>query len=154
MIDLHELEAIKQLKYRYMRAVDTKDYELLADTMTENATASYDSGKYAFNNRAEILAFLQEGMANIITLHQLHHPEIEITGDTATGIWYLQDFVMTPDNSYRLQGAAFYEDEYVKTDGNWKITSTGYVRTYEESAIGDAPLTLCADRFGFSKKNH
>ena len=31
-----------------------------------------------------------------------------------------------------LRGAAFYEDEYVKLDGEWKIKSTGYRRTYEE----------------------
>jgi hypothetical protein len=31
-----------------------------------------------------------------------------------------------------LNGAAFYHDEYVKVDGEWKIRSTGYERLYEE----------------------
>ena len=32
-----------------------------------------------------------------------------------------------------VQGAAFYEDRYRKVDGEWKIKSTGYKRTYEMS---------------------
>ncbi len=152
MIDLQELEAIKQLKYCYMRAVDTKDYDLLSTTLTEDATASYDSGKYAYNNRADILAFLEEGMANIITLHQVHHPEISIDGDNAKGVWYLQDIVIAPDNSFRLEGAAFYHDEYRKVDGEWKISKTGYQRTYEQTAVGGAALTLSEDRFGLTVK--
>ncbi len=31
-----------------------------------------------------------------------------------------------------LRGAAFYEDRYVKTERGWKITHTGYSRTFEE----------------------
>jgi hypothetical protein len=151
VIDLQQLEALKQLKYKYMRAVDTKDYELLESTLTVDASASYDSGKYAFDSRDAIMVFLKEGMANIVTLHQLHHPEIEINGDSATGIWYLQDFVITPDNSFRLEGAAFYHDEYRKIDGHWFISKTGYERTYEMSAIGDEKLKLVQDRFGFIK---
>ncbi|MFQ3322477.1 MAG: hypothetical protein ACI90U_000283 [Pseudomonadales bacterium] len=151
MIDLQQLEALKQLKYKYMRAVDTKDYDLLETTLTVDASAYYDSGKYAFDSRDAIMEFLKEGMANIVTLHQLHHPEIEINGDNATGIWYLQDFVITADNSFRLEGAAFYHDEYKKINGQWLISKTGYERTYEMSAIGNEKLKLVQDRFGFIK---
>jgi hypothetical protein len=31
-----------------------------------------------------------------------------------------------------VRGAAFYTDEYRKVDGEWKISHTGYKRTYEE----------------------
>jgi hypothetical protein len=31
-----------------------------------------------------------------------------------------------------VRGAAFYTDEYVKAGGAWKISMTGYKRTYEE----------------------
>ena len=37
-----------------------------------------------------------------------------------------QDFGVT------IHGASFYEDRYVKVDGEWQIASTGYKRTYEE----------------------
>ena len=31
-----------------------------------------------------------------------------------------------------IHGASFYEDRYAKVDGEWRIRSTGYKRTYEE----------------------
>jgi hypothetical protein len=31
-----------------------------------------------------------------------------------------------------VHGAAFYEDRYRKVDGRWRISHTGYKRTYEE----------------------
>ena len=33
---------------------------------------------------------------------------------------------------HAIHGAAYYHDEYVKVDGEWKIKHTGYRRTYEE----------------------
>ena len=90
------------------------------------------------------------GRASMITLHQVHHPEIELAGDgTATGVWYLEDRVIDTEHHFVLQGAAFYRDEYVKQGGAWKIRSTGYERTFEE--VGDLrerPLRLTRSMFG------
>lgn len=59
-------------------------------------------------------------------MHQAHHPEIEITGETtAVGTWAFEDYVVDPQNSGQ-QCAALYHDEYVKVDGTWRIKSTGY----------------------------
>jgi hypothetical protein len=41
--DLADIEAIKALKYRYLRAVDLRDWDLLVSTLTEDATAAYAS---------------------------------------------------------------------------------------------------------------
>jgi bile-acid 7alpha-dehydratase len=51
-----------------------------------------------------------------------------------------------------IQGAAFYHDEYVKVDGEWKIRSAGYERTYEETlSRADLPsLKITANRFADS----
>ena len=48
---------------------------------------------------------MTEGM---LTLHQVHHPEIEVDGDTATGHWYLQDKVIVEAFKFVLEGAAIY----------------------------------------------
>jgi hypothetical protein len=69
----------------------------------------------------------------MITLHQGHHPEIEITSPTtATGIWYLEDQVIDAKRNTTLRGAAFYHDTYTKIGGIWKLQSTGYTRSFEE----------------------
>lgn len=134
MNELIECEHIKRLKYRYMRAVDTKDWTLLEQLFTSDAVSWYDSGKYRFEGRDNILKFLSQNMTRLITLHQVHHPEIDLVNEhTATGVWYLQDYVINLEQNWELVGAALYEDEYVKVDGEWKIRSTGYHRTFEET---------------------
>lgn len=141
MSQLEEIEAIKQLKYRYLRAVDLKLWDLLESTFAPDAVAAYDGGKQSFQGRDAILGWLRSAMENeVITFHQVHHPEIELTSPTtAKGIWYLEDRVINsgpdlpdmPGHSI-LSGAAFYSDEYQKLDGEWKIALTGYERTYFE----------------------
>ena len=105
------------------------------DCFAPDATAAYDGDKYSFQGRERILGFLEAalGRPTLISLHQGHHPEIELTSPTtATGIWYLEDQVIDAKRNTTLRGAAFYHDEYVKLDGAWKLQSTGYVRTFEE----------------------
>ena len=145
MSDLEEIEAIRQLKYRYFRALDMKDWDALADTLTDDATTAYDSGRYAFEGRASILEFLRGalGSPRIISMHHGHHPEIELTGDgAARGTWYLEDKVLFLDAKSVLRGAAFYTDEYAKVGGQWKIRSTGYERTFEEVEIREGTFSI------------
>ena len=72
------------------------------------------------------------------------HPEIDIDGDEATATWYLQDKVIVPEFDFMLIGAGFYHDRYRRTPDGWKISATGYDRTY------DATLSLKALDFKIS----
>jgi uncharacterized protein (TIGR02246 family) len=133
--DLVEIEAIKNVKYRYLRAVDTRDWDLLATTLTEDATSAYSSGKLSYKGREAIIAFLKESMPekDMLTSHKVHHPEIDLTGpDTADARWGLEDVVIILPAALTLRGAAYYEDKMVKVDGQWRIAHTGYRRLYEE----------------------
>ncbi len=135
MLDLHELEAIKALKHKYMRCVDEKRWEELSACFTEDATCSYSGGKFAYAGRDEIMKFLVQSMdrPGFLSSHRVSQPEIEFTSaTTAKGIWALEDTVIDLDFQITLRGAAFYRDEYVKQGGEWKIKHTGYVRTFEE----------------------
>lgn len=129
---LVDVEAIKTLKYRYMRAVDLKDWDLLASTLETDVTASYGR-RLDFSDRASLLAYFRANLGpEILTVHQLHQPEIAIDGDTATGSWALQDQVIIPEHRIMITGACFYDDTYRRgTDGAWRIASTGYRRLFE-----------------------
>jgi bile-acid 7alpha-dehydratase len=133
--DLAEIEAIKRLKYRYFRCLDSKLWEELAECFAKDATTGYSSGKYSYEGVDAIIRFLKRILGpRVISMHQGHHPEIEITGDTtARGIWALHDYVIDLGTNISLRGAAFYRDEYVKLNGEWKIKSTGYDRIFEET---------------------
>jgi len=138
---LVEIEAIKQLKARYQRAVDTKDWELMRRVLAPNARSVYSDGRFAFDGRDAIIDFLSRGLGDpaIQSMHHAHTPEIEITSETtATGVWYLEDFVLSGLPSEEaphgtvLHGTGIYHDEYVKLDGEWQIVSTGYERIFED----------------------
>jgi hypothetical protein len=138
--DLVDLEAIKTVKYRYLRAVDLRDWELLASVLTEDATAAYAAGKLSFEGRDAIVGFLRDSMppGEMLSSHRVHHPEIELTSPTtATARWALDDIVIMPAANFALRGAAYYTDEMIKVDGEWKIHRTGYRRLYEETMSRD-----------------
>ncbi|MBM4266064.1 MAG: nuclear transport factor 2 family protein [Deltaproteobacteria bacterium] len=133
--DLLAIEEIKRLKYKYMRCLDQKRWEEMAECFVEGATAAYSGGKYTFEGRASILDFFSKAMGRptVLSSHRVHHPEIDLTSETtAKGTWALEDVFIDEDAGVTVRGAAFYEDQYVKVGGAWKIKHTGYSRTYEE----------------------
>ena len=135
---LKDIEQIKALKSRYFRALDTKDWDALEQTLSPDISTSYSNGKLVFHGPKEVTDYFKEVMpATEITLHQGHNPEITLESDTvAWGKWYLQDIlIFTEGNPYagtQIQGSAIYTDKYVKVDGKWLIQETGYLRVYEE----------------------
>lgn len=137
MIDLVAIEQIKQLKHRYFRALDTGDLDALRACFTENATALFIGNKTTELEGSDKIVNLIAGHAtssHLVALHQGHHPEINITSDvTAEGIWYLQDMFLNLKERTTARGAAFYKDQYVKADGEWKIQHTLYERMYQET---------------------
>jgi hypothetical protein len=145
-MDLVALEEIRQVKYRYLRCVDLKLWDDLADIFTEDATAQYGTPALGapidLAGRDHIVAFLREKLGpDIITTHFASQPEIAVDGDTANGTWAFEDTVIATEYRMVIKGAAFYEDRYARgDDGRWRIAHTGYVRTYETMlSLDDLP---------------
>lgn len=148
--DLVTFREIEELKYRYTRALDHKDWELFRDCFVAEATATYGD-RLEFASADEIVAYMQGNLGNnMITVHQLHHPELTVDGDTATGTWSLMDRVIMTDYRLLLDGASTYQDRYVRCDdGAWRIAHTGYERIYEQMvSFDDVPsFNLTANKF-------
>lgn len=136
---MDDITAIAQLKYRYLRALDTKQWDEFEACFQPEATGDYNG--LVFDDRAALVAYMREHLGEgMLTLHQAHHPEITVEGDTATGRWYLQDKVIVEAFKFMLEGAAFYDDRYVRTADGWRIAHTGYRRTFEMSYdLADLP---------------
>jgi hypothetical protein len=145
-----DIEGIKRVKYKYFRCLDSKLWDEMKDCFTEDARTDFRSGTWAYDGRDAIIHFLSSALPHKNSVHQGHHPEIEITGEsTANAVWSFNDYVLDRQTRLCLQGAGFYYDEYVKVDGEWKIQLTGYVRTFEETWDRDGVkgLELTANRF-------
>jgi hypothetical protein len=137
MAAMADIDDIKLVKYRYLRALDTKHWDEFADTLTEDVVGRYGESigeEHHFTTRDELVGFMRSSLGpEILTEHRVNHPEIVVDGDEATGTWYLQDRVIAPDFDFMLIGAGFYHDRYRRTADGWKISETGYDRTYDAS---------------------
>lgn len=159
-MDVVALEEIRRLKYRYLRSLDLKRWEEFAGTLDADATADYGTPVYGdplkLTGRTEIVTFMRDKLGpDIITVHSCGQPEIDIDGADATGIWGLEDTVIATEYRIMIRGAAYYEDRYRRgDDGAWRITHTGYVRTYEAMfSFDDLPgFRLTANRWADQAK--
>ena len=135
MSPMGDIDEIKQVKYRYLRALDTKHWDEFADTLTEDVTGDYGrsiGAELHFTDRDALVQFMRTSLGpEFITEHRVTHTEITLDGDEASATWYLQDRVIAPDFNFMLIGAAFYHDRYRRTSDGWKICATGYDRTYD-----------------------
>jgi hypothetical protein len=129
-VPVDDLEAIKQLKARYFRLMDTKDWEAMrrevfAHDVVVNTSSS---GGGVIAGAAPFVAFLREAIGDVVTVHHGHMPEIELTSaTTATGIWAMEDMLRWP-NGMELHGYGHYHETYEKVDGAWRIKSTTLTR--------------------------
>src|SRR5512136_998421 len=131
-----DIEAIKRLKHRYFRCLDSKLWDELVECFTEDATTSYTDGKYSFRSVEAIIGFLKKslGADTVVSMHQGHQPEIDITSETtAKGVWTSEAGLIITDRNVSTREVNFYYDEYVKVGGQWKIKHTGYRRLFEEA---------------------
>src|SRR3954452_20373715 len=90
------IEDIKQLKARYFRCMDTKDWDGFARVFTPDATMDMSSelrdgrteGTGITAGATAIAAFVRGAVNDVTTVHHGHMPEIELTSaTTARGIW-------------------------------------------------------------------
>jgi hypothetical protein len=147
-VDHDTLDELRRLKYRYLRALDLKQWDDFGATLAADIDASYGT-RLSFTGRDAVVDFMRSSLGPaIITVHHCHHPEIEVDGDTATGTWYLQDTVIITEQRMLLRGAAFYDDTYARdADGQWRIRRTSYVRSYESMEPLAEGWTLTANRW-------
>lgn len=130
---MDDVEAIRQLKARYFRLMDTKDWAAMRGVFTDDVVMDMTgAGGRLITGGDTFMEGLQEILAGATTVHHGHMPEIELTSDTtATGIWALHDIVIWP-NGTRLDGYGHYHETYRKADGEWRIASSTLTRLHTD----------------------
>jgi hypothetical protein len=128
-----DIEAIRQLKARYLRTMDTKDWagmrQVFSDDVVMDTTAS---GGGVVTGADEFMRFLQETLDGVMTVHHGHMPEIELTSEvTATGTWALNDILIWP-NGMRLDGYGHYHETYMKGPDGWQIKTSTLTRLHTD----------------------
>jgi len=154
-MDLAALEEIRQLKYRYFRTLDLKEWDEFEQTLTPDVLGRYGTRVYGekltLDGREAIVGFMREQLtSSVITMHVAQHPELEVDGDVAEGSWGFEDTVIVPDFKVLIRGAGYYRDRYRReSDGVWRIAETSYERIFESmQSLDDTPsFKLVANRW-------
>jgi hypothetical protein len=147
---LTAIEAIRQAKARYWRGVDLGDRDLVCSVLAEDCALDFrgccvdpQSGVDHLPAMNQILRgrekWTSDGMSRlgIVSVHQGHQSEIEITGaHSATGIWAFTDrmFFAAGSEFTRLTGYGHYHESYVREASGWKIRTARITRIRVEVA--------------------
>ena len=129
-----DIEAIRQLKARYFRLMDTKDWDGLAQVFTADVEIDVrGEGGGITNSVAEYIPFLRANIEHVITVHHGHMPEIELTSPTtAKGVWALEDQLWWPEGGplKHMHGFGHYHETYEKSDDGWRIKTMTITRLH------------------------
>ena len=127
-----ELEAIKQLKARYFRLMDTFLVEIAEEDRLRGEFVDVSHDKHAPGDkivgRANVVDFIRKAVGKAATVHHGHMPEIELLSPTeARGIWAMFDYVEFKP-SRGIRGYGHYHEEYRKEGGSWHISKLKLTR--------------------------
>jgi uncharacterized protein (TIGR02246 family) len=129
---MDDIEAIKQLKARYFRTMDTKDWAGMREVFTPDVHVDVSGdGAGTYDGVEPFMAMLEPTLRDLVTVHHGHMPEITLTSDTtATGIWSMEDMLRWPPGSPmgEMHGYGHYHETYEKRDGRWRIRSLKLTR--------------------------
>jgi hypothetical protein len=123
------IEEIKQLKARYFRYVDTKQWDLLPSVFTDDCTFGFEGvvpGQVSrYESVDDFVRGLEVILGGVTSVHHGHTPEITLSDPrTATGIWPMTDLLERPLGHplSSFTGYGHYYEEY-RRDDEWRIAS-------------------------------
>ncbi|MDM4139113.1 MULTISPECIES: nuclear transport factor 2 family protein [Mycobacterium] len=142
-----DLEALRQLKARYCRFLDTKDLASWRAVFTTDLVVTLDMAVSTAGADPQtappiegvdnFAPMVMGGLEGVATKHHCHTPELTLTSaTTATGIWAMEDLLIFGDGR-ELYGAGHYHETYEKRDGAWQIKSLHLTRTILRMTGGD-----------------
>lgn len=141
---LEAIEAIRDLKNRYLAACDAKDPDGMRACFADGKI-HIDYGAVGTFENADDLRAIYTQMAchpHMVEMHHGSNPRIEvINAEHAKGRWALSYQLINTAMNTLTQLGGEYEDEYRLTNDGWKIVSTVFTVTSTLAAqIEDSSL--------------
>jgi hypothetical protein len=142
------IEEIKQLKGRYFRFMDSKDWEglrgIFCDDAIFDARAAFsidgrgesgraaESNDWIYHGGDVIAAFIKGAAGPSRTVHHGHCHEVEILSpDEASGIIAFEDQIWDDAGlTMTLHGCGHYHETYRRLNGRWRIHTSRITRLY------------------------
>ena len=121
---MEDIEAIKQLQYRYKNAFMQAKWDEVIGCFSEDATLDI---KPDGTNIGKGMVEVKRQFGNMAKVHVgaetdfIYHPIISVSGNKAKGTWMVTDTMHIKDQG-QSSIYGIYTVEYVKADGKWKIS--------------------------------
>lgn len=143
---LMAIEEIRQLKARYFRLMDTRDFGGMAQVFCRDAVFDCTDGA-AFlpvggqrkgpigpivRGRDVIMAWIRDSFSNRTSAHHGHCHEVTLDSETeAHGVIAMEDYIRTLDRETPLiHGVGHYHERYRFEDDAWRIAETRLTRLF------------------------
>lgn len=116
--------ALRNLMARYVDAANRGDADAWISTWAQKS--QWNLFGDPVTGRDNILALWQQAMASFeFALLLPSSCLFEVTGDSATGHWYLQEYTRDLEGT-RSAIVSRYDDSYARVDGQWLYSSRSY----------------------------
>lgn len=147
---MEAIEAIRQVKARYLRGVDTSDADVVRSILAEDCVLDYmgcctdpQSGRDYLPAMNIVMrgrpSWSSGGMAaaGIVSVHHGHTGEVTLTSDTtASAIWPMTDRLYMPAGApfVLMQGFGYYHETYQKVAASWLLKTLRIQRIRVEAS--------------------
>lgn len=134
-------EEIRQIKARYFRFVDTKQWDCLRKLFTEDATLHFPERTVAPEKYDSCISRLSRLLgSDVVSIHEGGMADISILDEAnAQAIWFMRDTIIFPEgrpNPFgiaKLAGAGHYHEHYRRCSRGWLIASLRLERLFVET---------------------
>jgi hypothetical protein len=136
---LEAIEAIRNVKARYFRLMDTKQWDELRGLFTSDLRVLTPEGKLYVEGGDTYAAALRNSLERAVSCHQGLAGEVEIDADGPDGeilgraIWAMQDIITWedchPNTGWKsIVGRGHYHETYRREGGEWRIATLTLTR--------------------------
>jgi hypothetical protein len=129
------IEQIRRMRSRYLRMLDTKNWDEVANAYAPDATLAFhtEAPGIVSRGRTQIIAMITSTLVDVDSVHYAHTAEIDLLSPhRATGVWALEDKLwFGPKSMYpgrRVHAYGHLEDSYSKIDGRWLLQDVQITR--------------------------
>ncbi|MGP4012929.1 nuclear transport factor 2 family protein [Streptomyces sp. 4N124] len=133
-----DLDQIRELRARYVRYADTKQWEKMVGVFTDDAVMRFRNVDGTLANvvtAGEFAKTIGDRVGAGQPIHHLFTHEVTFTSDTtAQGVWAMEDRIYHDREAHPeapfsfLHGFGHYHDTYRKVDGEWRISDCELTR--------------------------
>lgn len=139
-IDVADTLRIRELIDLYFHALDTTDFELLAECFVPDAVMSYFGGSVVQEGRDVFIGKLKTLFDFQASTHTLANMRIRRTAEGVVGDVVASAHLLTHDNKMMVRGLQ-YSDIYVQVAGAWKIKRRAHRATWQFDTGASSPIT-------------